>query len=180
MKANTILKKILSDLRVELSDEFDRNFTRKAFFDRPWKPRQRNGRGTLLVSTGRLRRSIRCRQERASLVWSSDAEYAAIHNEGGTITVTPKMRKYFWFRYKQATAKLTFNTKTRKATGTRNARLSAEALFWRNMAISKKGKITIPQRRFIGDHPIVTRHIDRIVGATLDYYFSNELKQTKR
>ena len=32
--------KILNDLRVELSDEFDRNFQRKAFFDRPWPPRR--------------------------------------------------------------------------------------------------------------------------------------------
>ena len=33
-------QKILNDLRVELSDEFDRNFQRKAFFDQSWPPRK--------------------------------------------------------------------------------------------------------------------------------------------
>ena len=28
----------MRDLKVELDDEFDRNFERKAFFDRPWAP----------------------------------------------------------------------------------------------------------------------------------------------
>lgn len=30
-------KTILKDLKVELSDEFDRNFERKAFFNEAWK-----------------------------------------------------------------------------------------------------------------------------------------------
>ena len=32
-------RKILTDLKVELLDEFDRNFERRAFFDRPWPER---------------------------------------------------------------------------------------------------------------------------------------------
>ena len=52
-----IKRKILNDLRVELSDEFDRNFQRKAFFDRPWPPRKLGKKGSLLMVTGKLRRS---------------------------------------------------------------------------------------------------------------------------
>ncbi|MBR5898080.1 MAG: hypothetical protein IKZ14_01265 [Muribaculaceae bacterium] len=33
-------RNILNDMRVELADEFDRNFERKAFFTRKWKPRR--------------------------------------------------------------------------------------------------------------------------------------------
>lgn len=33
-------RNILSDMRVELAEEFDRNFERKAFFTRKWKPRR--------------------------------------------------------------------------------------------------------------------------------------------
>ncbi len=36
-------KKIISDLKVEMSDEFDQNFSRKAFFDRPWPERSYPG-----------------------------------------------------------------------------------------------------------------------------------------
>ena len=44
---------ILEDLRVELSDEFDRNFERKGFFSDKWKPRAREyPRGSLLLVTG--------------------------------------------------------------------------------------------------------------------------------
>ena len=50
--------RILQDLRVELSEEFDRNFERKAFFGKRWKPRRTEGRGSLLIVTGTLRRSI--------------------------------------------------------------------------------------------------------------------------
>ena len=31
---------ILKDMRVELTEEFDRNFQRKAFFSDAWKPRK--------------------------------------------------------------------------------------------------------------------------------------------
>ena len=70
-------RKILNDLRVELSEEFDRNFQRKAFFDRPWPPRKMNGKGSLLMVTGKLRRSIRCRVDAVSVVWETSERYAA-------------------------------------------------------------------------------------------------------
>lgn len=56
---NDFKQKLISDIRVKLTEEFDRNFERKAFFDRRW-PRRRveHGKGSLLVVTGTLRRSI--------------------------------------------------------------------------------------------------------------------------
>lgn len=55
----TLKKNIISDLRVELAEEFDKNFQRKAFFTERWKKnRNPNARGSLLVVTGTLRRSI--------------------------------------------------------------------------------------------------------------------------
>ena len=33
-------KNIISDMRVELAEEFDKNFTRKAFFTDKWKKRR--------------------------------------------------------------------------------------------------------------------------------------------
>ena len=56
-------KRILNDLKVELSEEFDRNFERKAFFSKPWPARLMEGRGSLLLQTGKLRRSMRTGDE---------------------------------------------------------------------------------------------------------------------
>ena len=65
---NDLLKNILADLRVEALDEFDRNFARKAFFNKPGPARRApGGRGTLLTVTGRMRRSLRCRAAGGSL-----------------------------------------------------------------------------------------------------------------
>ena len=138
-------KKILNDIRVELSEEFDRNFQKKAFFDRPWPNRKSRGNGSLLMVSGKLRRSIRCSTGNDSVTWETSEAYAYIHNFGGTITVTAKMKRFFWYKFK-ATA-------------------NAE---WKWMALMKVGaKITIPQRQFIGDHPQVRRMVERIVNDNL-------------
>lgn len=56
---------ILKDMRVELSEEFDKNFQRKAFFTDAWKPRKdKKALGSLLVVTGAMRRSIKKRGRR--------------------------------------------------------------------------------------------------------------------
>ena len=34
-----------------------------------------------------------------SITFSSDLPYAALHNEGGDIRVTPRMRRFFWAKY---------------------------------------------------------------------------------
>lgn len=78
-------KNILQDLRVELKDEFDRNFERKAFFGNRWKPRRNEGKGSLLLVTGTLRRSIRSSVVGNGVRFSSQVPYATVHNEGGTI-----------------------------------------------------------------------------------------------
>ncbi len=61
MDTNKIIKNILKGIRVELDDEFDRNFDREAFFDRPWAPHSPNYHptsGTLLTRTSALRKSL--------------------------------------------------------------------------------------------------------------------------
>ena len=153
-----LIKNILSDLRVEVLDEFNRNFTRKAFFDRPWPARQMDtGRGTLLLVSGHMRRSLRCTASRGSLYFSSDMPYFSIHNRGGKIPVTPAMRRYFWaMYYKNVTAK--------GATGKSAARKCRTAGYYRGMDITKKKAFTIPQRQVVGDHPTV----GRIVRDTCD------------
>jgi len=80
-------RKILSDMRAELKEEFDRNFERKAFFSDKWKKRANpNAKGSLLLVTGTLRRSIKAEVRGNGVRFSSAVPYASIHNEGGTGT----------------------------------------------------------------------------------------------
>ena len=87
MNSKDLLHSILSDMRVELTEEFDRNFERKAFFSDKWKRRANpNAKGSLLIVTGTLRRSIRSEVRGNGVRFSSAVPYASIHNEGGTGT----------------------------------------------------------------------------------------------
>lgn len=87
---NSLRDRILRDIRVELLDEFDRNFERQGFFaDNTWKTRKRadNNRRqrAILIKSGRLRNSIgaRINYGRSEIVFTSSLPYAKVHNEGG-------------------------------------------------------------------------------------------------
>lgn len=112
---NSFTKKLLTDLRVELLDKFDRNFERKAFFTKPWPGRRHGRKGTLLNvrGGGGLRGSIKATVGESTVTFTSGLPYAAIHNEGGTITVTTKMQRFFWAKYYEASGGQTFSVKTR-------------------------------------------------------------------
>lgn len=72
MSNNTFYNNVLKDIRVELADEFDNNFERKAFFDRPWAPLSKNYQpttGSMLLRTGALRRSLKSRISGTSIIF---------------------------------------------------------------------------------------------------------------
>ena len=172
----------LRDVRVELLDEFDKNFEREAFFNERWARRKYHddrSRG-LLVRTGKLRRSLRAEvTPRRSVRFFTDVPYAAIHNEGGTITVTRRMKNYFWVQYMTIVGSKngTFAPQLRrKKDGTlrndkRNRELSGEAAFYKAMALKPVGsKIVIPKRQFIGRHAEVERILREIAETNLKLF----------
>lgn len=136
MDFETYFKNILNDLKVELSDEFDRNFERKAFFDRKWPDRiNSTAKGSLMNVKGGsgLRGSIMGNIEGHNIAWRSSLPYAAIHNEGGEITVTPQMIKFFWAMcYKASNAMSGGNSQ-------RNTKLSNKAAIWKALTLMKPG-----------------------------------------
>lgn len=74
---------VLSDIAVELKDEFDENFNRKGFFDKKWKPRKNlKANGSLLVVRGHLRGSISTHVSDDGVHFTSSMPYASVHNEG--------------------------------------------------------------------------------------------------
>lgn len=175
MSLDNFLKNVLTDVRIELTEEFDRNFERKAFFDKAWKGSKLvNKRGSLMARTNNLRRSIRSRQGSNDINWSSSLPYASIHNDGGQMVVTDKMKRFFWAMYYKASG-------AGKGKGERATRLTIEAEQWKALALQKTGAVmNIEKRQFIGDHPQVRTSVERIVDLNfkeLDKQIYNQLKK---
>ena len=174
-----IIRNILNDVRVELSDEFDRNFERQAFFNEAWQRRSSPTRpgGSILIDTGKLRQSISSRTTDSSITFCSTLPYAAIHNEGGEIKVTARMKRFFWYKYHEATGSFGRKKNGERRNDKRTVQLSTEAEFWKHMALMKEGKsIKIPRRRFLGASPEVEQAVKDIIEENLAEYFEHEYK----
>ena len=168
----------MEDIRVEVKSEFDRNFQREAFFNEKWARRKFNDDDTrnILTRTSALRQSITNRIEGNKIIFETTLPYAAIHNEGGTITVTKGMKQHFWKMYigimgskKPKNGQQPFNDRfQRKKSGKlrenkKNRELTAAAAFYKAMALKPVGsRIVIPKRRFIGNHPMLDKAIIKI------------------
>lgn len=160
---SNLIKNIMDDIRVELTDEFDKNFERKAFFDRPWAPLSPDYQpteGSMLERTGALRHSIRPHVDGNTLTYTSSTPYATIHNEGGTIkqdfVMTPKMQRQALAKYK--------NSKSDRDLKTAYAKRIRRI-------------ITIPARPFIGRHPVVDAAVDQIVRENIKKVADRQIKQ---
>lgn len=113
---------ILEDMRVELADEFDKNFDRKAFFTEKWEKRAHDyPKGSLLMVTGTMRRSIKAAIKGSGVRFTSAVPYTTIHNEGGKGTKQVRQHARTSRKGKQYTVK------------------------------AHTRKFNMPQRQFIGD-----------------------------
>lgn len=173
-----IIARILKDIRVEMSEEFDKNFERQAFFSEAWERRKspiRNEGRAILTDTGALRKSIGSRTTENSITFYTTLPYAAIHNDGGEIVVTRKMKRYFWAKHYEATGSFGRKKNGGLRNDKRNRRLSTEAEFWKFMALKKEGStIKIPRRRFLDTSPEVEQAVREIVEENLTEYFNVE------
>lgn len=142
---------------------FKNSFRNQGFTDtalKKWPKRiggPKNKGRALLVNSGALKRGLRIKRADATsaVVGVDDAvKYAEIHNDGGEIPLTPKMRRFFWAMYYQTGKK------------------GKVANFWKNMALSKKTSITIPKRQFIGDSQTLTRKLITFIESELTKLFN--------
>lgn len=142
-------------------NHFKRNFQLQGFQDkrlRKWKGRAgnlRKGKG-ILVKSGTLRRGVkilRTNGSRTVIGVGAEIPYAKIHNQGGKIKITPKMRRYFWAMYYQLAEKDDEGKVISE---------SEEAKFWKNMALTKKTHITMPQRQYIGPSFGLEKGLDKL------------------
>lgn len=170
-----VIDRSLEDIKVELDEEFDRNFQRKAFFDEQQWPERKfdDGVGSLMQRTGGLRGSIRSRKRKDALVYSSSKPYASIHNEGEEIRVTRKMKGYFFGKAKEARGRYQYKKNGERRGNKRNRELSEKEQFYLAMALKKVGSaIKMPERRFIGHGRATDRIIRSIVEMNFEDYLS--------
>lgn len=129
---------------IEATKHFKKNFYDEGFDGKKWKSRKSKRMGNtngqkILSQSGELAESIDYRIDGNIVVIYSDKPYAQIHNEGGKISVTPKMKGYFWAKHKEA----------------KDAGAHDVADMYKAMALSKE--ITIEQRKFMGEsHDLIT------------------------
>lgn len=158
----------------EAINMFKDNFMNSGFFGRTWdEPVRRklsfNGAQgkyrTLLSGNNHLISSLdKDTDTPGKVVIKNPVEYAAIHNEGGTITVTAKMKKYFMYRFIQTAGSMKRTKGGKLSKNQRNQALSREARFYLAMAHKKEGStIRMPKRQFMGNHPVLAKKINDII-----------------
>lgn len=142
-------------------EHFKDNFRKGGFVDNSlevWpKAKRQTGNsadssyGPLLSGRNRLSSSIDFRPITAGFVVFTPVAYARIHNEGGETNpkVTPKMRRYAWAKYYEATGITKTMDKDQKKSLANSA--GEQALMWQRIALTKKTtlKILIPKRKFL-------------------------------
>ena len=158
------------------------NFRKGGFYGQTWKPPMRTdlgfegpSYGPMLSGTNHLMMSTDYITEPGRVIIQNSLIYAQIHNEGGEITVTKRMKGYFWsMYYKRGLVGDMYGKAKGKKNRQKADNLNAEAQFWRNMALKKVGdKIKIPQRQFLGEHPEVNRIVREVINQELINFINN-------
>jgi phage gpG-like protein len=130
----------------EAVNHFKENFVKQGFDNDKWAARKTKVKLQKNILTGQgsgdhLSDSIDYRIEGNTIIIYTDKPYGKIHNEGGQITVTPKMKRFFWAKSIEA-----------KQGGDLDL---AEQYKW--MALSKT--INIVKREFMGESPVLNNKI---------------------
>lgn len=163
IKARKALPNEVAVLAVRFSKD---RFRDQAWYDQnkeSWKARKQRRQGgkrksqTILVNTGRLKRSIRkIKADQNEVKIGTDVPYAEIHNNGGKITASANVKSY------------TKKAHSRKA-HSRSRKGNIEAVPAQNVsshrikAHRRKMNTIIPQRQFIGNSTKLATDIEKLI-----------------
>jgi phage gpG-like protein len=145
---------------------FKESFVRGGFTDtsfRQWAARKSPLAGKkTLYGIGSLMQSIQKKEESDKrIVIISDTPYSAIHNDGGTVIVTARMKRYWWAQYYKLSGKVKKTKKGQASNAAGNRKLTAKAEYCKRMALMKVGsRIKIPKRQFIGESRALMEVLD--------------------
>ena len=126
-------------------------FVKKDWLDgtsrQSWDKRKKADRGSLMVRSGRLKRSIRKMSEGDYFVYvGTDVPYAQIHNEGGEINKTVTVRTH---------------SRTRKG---RTETVKSHR---------RKMNIKMPKRQFLGDSNALAKRLERFANVEINNEIQN-------
>lgn len=150
---NSEKPKLMKAIGIAARDHFKLNFKKEGFADggvKKWSKRKFEFPGkqrAVLTGRGNLRDSISYNANFKQVTISNNKKYAKLHNEGGEITVTPKMRSFFWAMYYEATGR----------------KKADEAQIWKNLALKKGNTMKVEKRQFMGHSKELTRKIDKMI-----------------
>ena len=125
----------------------------------------------LTSGTDTLMRSFSSQVLPGTVIISNSQPYANYHNNGATITVTPRMKKFFWAKAYSIAGQKKGKDKGKKAKMSFDA-MPPEAKMWMSLALTKKKTLKIPQRRFIGESYELNQKLREMIEKKL-----NELKE---
>ncbi len=157
---------------------FKDSFRKRGFTDTSFVEWKGNLMGSkTLYGHGVLMGSIRKVTETDSkIVVESNTRYSKINNEGGHITVTPQMKKFFWAKYYEFAGNIKKTKKGSISRAKRNLKTNAKAEFFKNMALMKVGaKIQIPQRQFMGESVTMMRVFETLWKGKVELRFKQHL-----
>ncbi|MEG0927246.1 phage virion morphogenesis protein [Chryseobacterium sp.] len=134
-------------------------FVQKNWADRnreTWAPRKRPARGSILVRSARLKRSIRKIAQGSYYVYiGTDVPYAQIHNEGGNINKTVNVKAFT----RRTSPRRTRNSRGRNEGGGSTQNVKAH---------TRRMNIRMPKRQFLGESALLNRRIERFLSKELD------------
>ena len=120
-------------------------------------------------------------QTENSIVFRTEHPAAAIHNEGGEIKVTAKMKRFFWYKYYSTSGSFGRRKDGTPRKDKRTVQLSTEAEFWKFMALMKEGStIKIPRRQFLGNAPEVEQTVRQIIEENITEFFNTDFDIIER
>lgn len=170
LHAKRIVKERPRMVAVESTKFFKDSFQKGGFTDDaflPWQKRKSTLGGKKILigkdNTMNLMQSIRPLEENEKRVRvGTDLIYSEIHNDGGVITVTEKMKKFWWAKYYEFTAKTKTNKDGKSMRMTKaNRQFGAKAEYCKSMALMKVGsKIKMPKRQYIGRSKTLMREFE--------------------
>ncbi|MFV0310530.1 MAG: phage virion morphogenesis protein [Dysgonomonas sp.] len=135
-------------------------FVKKNWIDRStetWKKTKKK-KGSTLVASGRLKRSIRKVTVTPSrVVIGTDVPYARIHNEGGEISGTETVRSFTRRRHRR-------RAHMRKGKPIKEQTVKS----YRVKPFSRKYKRKFIKRQFIGQSQELNNQIDKLIKSELD------------
>lgn len=122
-------------------------------------------RGPLLSGSNHLMMNTDYQPLPGRVIIRNNEVYAATHNDGEDITVTERMKRFFWAKHMEDKQRMGAN--------------SPEAEFWKRMALKKPGsKITIPQRHFLGPGPAVDKLVNDLINKELQEFINTQINGT--